>query len=118
MKNNGLEQSSPNETTPEQPSLEQRVYTVLAAVPPGSVVTYGQVAELAGLPRAARMVGRILGNLPKGTELPWHRVVNAAGKISLAEDSPSFKLQKARLQEEGVVLNNNRINLKKFNWQP
>jgi len=91
---------------------------VLAAVPSGSVVTYGQVAELAGLPRAARMVGRILGNLPKGTELPWHRVINAAGEISLAEDSPSFKLQKARLQEEGVVLNNNRVSLKKFNWQP
>jgi methylated-DNA-protein-cysteine methyltransferase-like protein len=94
------------------------VYLVLASVPSGSVVTYGQVAELAGLPRAARMVGRILGNLPKGTELPWHRVINAAGKISLAEDSPSFQLQKARLQEEGVVLNNNRVSLKKFNWQP
>jgi methylated-DNA-protein-cysteine methyltransferase-like protein len=91
---------------------------VLAAVPSGSVVTYGQVAELAGLPRAARMVGRILGNLPKGTELPWHRVINAAGKISLPEGSPSFKTQKARLQEEGVMLNNNRVSLKQFNWQP
>ena len=98
--------------------METRVYMVLASIPPGTVVTYGQVAALAGLPRAARMVGRILGNLPKGTELPWHRVINAAGKISLPEDSPSFKLQKARLQEEGVVLNNNRVSLKKFNWQP
>jgi len=128
MKNNGLnkpigkepalEHSSPDEPNPDEPNPEERVYMVLAAVPSGSVVTYGQVAELAGLPRAARMVGRILGNLPKGTELPWHRVINAAGKISLAEDSPSFKLQKARLQEEGVVLNNNRVSLKKFNWQP
>ena len=91
---------------------------VLASIPPGTVVTYGQVAALAGLPRAARMVGRILGNLPKGTELPWHRVINAAGKISLPADSPSFKLQKARLQEKGVVLSNNRGSLKKFNWQP
>ena len=128
MKNNGLskptgEESSlgaPSLETPssEEPSLETRVYMVLASIPPGTVVTYGQVAALAGLPRAARMVGRILGNLPKGTELPWHRVINAAGKISLPEDSPSFKLQKARLQEEGVVLNNNRVSLKKFNWQP
>ncbi len=123
MKNNGLSKPTgeePSLETPssEEPSMETRVYMVLASIPPGTVVTYGQVAALAGLPRAARMVGRILGNLPKGTELPWHRVINAAGKISLPEDSPSFKLQKARLQEEGVVLNNNRVSLKKFNWQP
>jgi len=133
MKNNGLHKPAKEEisreetildetilgeTILEQPSREEKVYMVLAAVPSGTVVTYGQVAELAGLPRAARMVGRILGNLPKGTALPWHRVVNAAGKISLPEDSPSFKTQKARLQEEGVVLNNNRVSLKKFNWQP
>ena len=123
MKNNGLSKPTgeePSLETPssEEPSMETRVYMVLASIPPGTVVTYGQVAALAGLPRAARMVGRILGNLPKGTELPWQRVINAAGKISLPEDSPSFKLQKARLQEEGVVLNNNRVSLKKFNWQP
>ena len=112
MKNNGLDKPAEEEPTPEE-----RVYMVLAAVPSGTVVTYGQVAELAGLPRAARMVGRILGNLPKGTQLPWHRVISAAGKISLAEDSPGFKLQKARLQEEGVVINNNRVSLKKYNWQ-
>lgn len=113
MKNNGSKQPAHDE-----PTMEQRVYMAVAAVPKGTVATYGQIAELAGLPRAARMVGRILGNLPKGTELPWHRVINAAGKISLAEDSPSFKLQKERLQEEGVVFNNHRISLKKFNWQP
>lgn len=112
------EQTSREEPILDQPSREEKVYMVLAAVPSGSVVTYGQVAELAGLPRAARMVGRILGNLPKGTELPWHRVINAAGKISLPEGSPSFKTQKARLQEEGVMLNNNRVSLKQFNWQP
>jgi len=118
MKNNGLNKLVDGESSLEEPSPEQRVYTALAAVPSGTVVTYGQLAELAGLPRAARTVGRILSNLPKETQLPWHRVVNAAGKISLAEDSPSFKVQKARLQEEGLVLNNNRVNLKKFNWQP
>ena len=128
MKNNGLHKPAKEETSHEetllgepildQPSREEKVYMVLAAVPSGTVVTYGQVAEMAGLPRAARMVGRILGKLPKGTELPWHRVVNTAGKISLPEDSPGFKTQKARLQEEGVALNNNRVSLKKFNWQP
>ena len=107
-----IEPSRIQESRLEEPTPEQRVYMVLAAVPSGTVVTYGQVAELAGLPRAARMVGRILSNLPKETELPWHRVINAAGKISLAEDSPSFKQQKARLEEEGVVLKNHRISLK------
>jgi methylated-DNA-protein-cysteine methyltransferase-like protein len=123
MKNNGLnkparEQANREEPVLDEPSREEKVYMVLAAVPSGSVVTYGQVAELAGLPRAARMVGRILGKLPRDTELPWHRVVNAAGKISLPEDSPGYKTQKARLQEEGLVLNNNRVSLKQFNWQP
>ena len=123
MKNNGLNKPAKEETSLEEPSLaqpsrEEKVFMVLAAVPSGSVVTYGQLADLAGLPRAARMVGRILGNLPKDTELPWHRVINAAGKISLAEDSQSVEVQKARLQEEGIVFNNNRVSLKKFNWQP
>lgn len=102
----------------EKALTESRVFTVLAAVPPGTVVTYGQVAKLAGLPNGARQVGRILGNLPRDTQLPWHRVINAAGKISLGEDSQGFEKQKARLQEEGIVFNNNRVSLKKYNWQP
>ena len=118
MKNNGLNRATREQPTPEQITREKSLYGVLAAVPPGRVVTYGQLAELAGLPGSARIVGRILSNLPEGTKLPWHRVINAAGKISLGEDNPSFKIQRARLQEEGVVLNNNRVSLKKFNWQP
>jgi methylated-DNA-protein-cysteine methyltransferase-like protein len=102
----------------EQPTTEQRVYLALTAVPSGKVITYGQLAELAGLPRAARLVGRILSNLPSDTSLPWHRVINAAGKISLSEENPSFKLQKNRLEEEGIVFTHNRVSLKKFIWQP
>lgn len=98
--------------------MESRVFTVLAAVPPGTVVTYGQVARLAGLPNGARQVGRILGNLPGDTQLPWHRVINAAGRISLEPHSQGYENQKARLQEEGIVFNNNRVSLKKYNWQP
>ena len=60
--------------------MESRVFTVLAAVPQGLAITYSQVARLAGLPNGARRVGRILGNLPGDTQLPWHRVINAAGK--------------------------------------
>ena len=97
---------------------EQRIYAVLAAIPSGAVVTYGQVAELAGLPRAARLVGRTLSKLPGDSTLPWHRVINASGSISLPEDSPGFERQKKRLQEEDVVVTGSRINLKKFRWQP
>lgn len=118
MKNTGRHQPVGKEPSLEHLTPAEKVYRVLAAVPAGRVITYGQLAELAGLPGAARMVGRILGNLPGKTQLPWHRVINAAGKISLAEDSPGFDLQKTRLQDEGVVLDNNRVSLKNFNWQP
>ena len=97
---------------------EQRIYAVLAAIPSGAVVTYGQVAELAGLPRAARLVGRTLSKLPGDSTLPWHRVINASGSISLPEDSPGFERQKKRLQAEDVVVTGGRIHLKTFRWQP
>jgi methylated-DNA-protein-cysteine methyltransferase related protein len=97
---------------------EQRIYAVLAAIPSGVVVTYGQVAELAGLPQAARLVGRTLRHLPEGSTLPWHRVINAAGKISLPPDSDSGKRQVACLQEEGLVVQGNRISLAKYQWRP
>lgn len=97
---------------------EQRIYAVLAAIPSGTVVTYGQVAELAGLPRAARLVGRTLSNLPGDSSLPWHRVINASGGISMPEGSPGFDRQKKRLQEEDVVVTGGRISLNQFRWQP
>ncbi len=97
---------------------EQRIFAVLAMVPIGAVVTYGQVAELAGLPRAARLVGRTLRNLPRDSNLPWHRVINSAGKISLPPDSDSFKKQKARLQDEGLLVDGCRISLAEYRWRP
>ena len=75
---------------------EQRIYAALAAIPCGRVVTYGQVGKLAGLPRGGRLVGRTLRNLPKDSSLPWHRVINAAGKITLPPASDSFERQTAR----------------------
>jgi methylated-DNA-protein-cysteine methyltransferase-like protein len=102
----------------KEPSREHKVYITLAEVPAGSVVTYGQLADLAGLPRAARLIGHILRNLPAETTLPWHRVINAAGKISLGPETESGLQQRALLQEEGVVFNNGRISLKQYRWQP
>jgi len=97
---------------------KQRIYAVLAAIPKGVVVSYGQVAELAGLPRAARLVGRTLSALPDDTQLPWHRVVNASGKISMPSNSPGGMQQKHRLALENVLVVDGRISLKLFRWQP
>jgi|TARA_B110000908_G_scaffold139561_1_gene166252 methylated-DNA-protein-cysteine methyltransferase-like protein len=97
---------------------KQRLYSIIQQIPKGCVATYGQVAQLAGLPGYARMVGRTLSQLPTGSQLPWHRVIAASGKISLPANSPSFIQQKQRLLDEGVRVNNNRINLSARQWQP
>ena len=97
---------------------KQRLYSIIQQIPKGCVATYGQVAELAGLPGCARMVGRTLSQLPTSSQLPWHRVIAASGKISLLENSDSFKEQKQRLVNEGLTVNKNRVNLRIRRWQP
>lgn len=95
---------------------KEAVYLALQQIPSGKVVTYGQLAQLAGLPGAARLAGSVLRDLPKGTRLAWHRVINAQGKLSLPLDSPSYREQIRRLTAEGVEINNGKINLKQFGW--
>lgn len=97
---------------------EIRLYTVIQGIPVGKVATYGQIASLAGLPGAARLVGKILSGLPADTSLPWHRVINAAGKISMPEDSDSFNEQKKRLTTENIILTGSQISLKQYLWKP
>lgn len=94
------------------------IMQVVHQIPAGNVATYGQVAELAGLPGAARLVGHTLKTLPSGSSLPWYRVINSSGKISLPHGSPGYQLQTERLQSEGVTLINGRVNLKRYRWQP
>ncbi|MFD2836355.1 MGMT family protein [Azotobacter vinelandii] len=96
----------------------QALYQTLAQVPPGQVVSYGYLAELAGLGRAARWVGRVLAQLPKDTRLPWHRVVAADGRLSLAPDTPAGEEQRARLRAEGLVIRNNRVDIRRHVWHP
>lgn len=98
------------------PGAPRGLYLVLAQVPPGQVVSYGQLAELAGLGRAARWVGRTLSQLPVDTRLPWHRVLGAGGRISLPADSPGGREQRARLREEGVLLHNDRVDIRRHGW--
>ncbi|MCU1738821.1 MULTISPECIES: MGMT family protein [Pseudomonas] len=104
----------------ESPAQMRRtaLYLTLAQVPEGRVVTYGQLAELAGLGRAARFVGRTLSQLPADTSLPWHRVLGAGGRISLPAGSPSGDEQRARLRTEGLTVLNNRVDIKRHGWRP
>lgn len=94
------------------------LYSTLAQVPEGKVVSYGQLAELAGLGRAARWVGRTLSQLPGDTRLPWHRVLGADGRISLPVGSPSGDEQRARLRMEGITIQNNRVDIRRHGWRP
>lgn len=96
----------------------EMLYAVLAQVPAGCVVTYGQLAELAGLGRAARWVGSQLGRLPEDSRLPWHRVINGTGRLSLSEGSASWLEQCRRLRDEGVEVNSGRVSLSRYRWQP
>jgi len=93
----------------DQLAPEERIWQVVAAIPRGSVATYGQVAALAGMPRHARLVGRTLANLPDGSRLPWHRVVNAALRISPRGDDRAMEEQRRRLRREGVTFVGPRI---------
>lgn len=93
-----------------------RICRVLAEIPRGYVITYGDLAEMAGYPRAARLAGQTLRKLPRGTRLPWHRVINAQGRISLPE--PAMQRQIERLQKEGITLLNGRVDLKTYRWNP
>ena len=96
---------------------KEAVLQAIHAIPKGRVATYGQIARMAGLGRAARFVGTTLRNLPTGSKIPWHRVVNSQGKISLPTNSEGYETQKQRLMKEDVVFNGERINLSLFGWQ-
>jgi len=94
------------------------IYEIVTAVPKGKVATYGQIARLAGLPGHARLVGYALHNLPDNSKVPWHRVVNSKGRISLGPDSLAGSLQRALLHSEGIALDKDQaVALGKFQWR-
>ncbi|MFE8073247.1 MGMT family protein [Marinobacteraceae bacterium S3BR75-40.1] len=97
---------------------EQAIWQVVHSIPPGRVATYGQIARLAALPGLARFVGRTLSRLPEGNSLPWHRVINAQGKISFPPHSTGAQEQTERLRAEGVEVRNGRISLARYGWEP
>ncbi|KXS50762.1 MAG: methylated-DNA-protein-cysteine methyltransferase related protein, partial [Marinobacter sp. T13-3] len=73
------------DTINQEPSREQKIWQVVAAIPEGKVASYGQIAAMAGLGRQARFVGRALGRLPAGHSIPWHRVIRSNGQIAFPE---------------------------------
>ncbi|PWB67718.1 DNA methyltransferase [candidate division GN15 bacterium] len=94
------------------------VKSILKKIPRGKVATYGQIAALAGNPRAARQVVRILHSSTEKDKLPWHRVVNSQRKIGLRPGS-GYELQQALLKKEGVSFGiGGRIDFERFQWRP
>lgn len=95
------------------------IYAVVRRIPPGRVATYGQVAALAGLPRHARQVGYALHALSDGSPVPWHRVINAQGRISERTEPGYDRLQRTLLESEGVEFQaSGCVSLPRFRWQP
>lgn len=96
----------------------EALYLSLASIPAGRVVSYGQLAEISGVPRGARWAARTLAQLPEDSRLPWHRVITASGRPGLGPDSPAGAEQRLRLREEGVSLTNDRVNMRQHGWHP
>ena len=96
-------------------SLQKRVHALVRRVPAGRVVTYGQVAALVGVPRAARAVGQAMRVCPSG--VPWHRVVNGRGAISRRGDGSGALSQRLLLEGEGVRFARGRVDLRHYGWR-
>lgn len=104
--------------TPARPSADARalILAVVRRIPRGRVCPYGNVAQVAGLPRRARLVGTVLRQGPAARGLPWHRVINASGRISFPVGSDAYALQRRRLEAEGIVFVGGRIDLQRYGW--
>ena len=98
------------------------VWATVKRIPRGKVATYGQIAALAGMPRHARQAGYALAATPENVKIPWHRVINAQGRVSLRLkhwDNGNDDLQRILLEAEGVTFDSSgRVDLKKFRWKP
>lgn len=102
-----------------QETSYERIWRVVARIPRGRVASYGQIAELAGLPRAARQVGYAMHALPAGSRVPWQRVVNAAGAVSSRAAPGAEDVQRLLLEREGVRFDaRGRIDLARYAWRP
>lgn len=107
------------QTMIQNKELAELILNVIIQIPKGKVASYGQVAKLAGLPKHARLVGRVLAQFDSENHIPWYRVINSQGKISLNNtDEQGRCIQSALLLSENVVVIDGKINLKEFQWLP
>jgi methylated-DNA-protein-cysteine methyltransferase related protein len=107
-------------SAPRPESSRQRIYAEVRKVPRGKVATYGQIALLAGLEGQARQVGYAMAALPSSSTVPWHRVINAHGRVSTrAGGAGGTIIQQQLLEREGVVFDDGgRVSLERFRWKP
>jgi methylated-DNA-protein-cysteine methyltransferase-like protein len=97
----------------------QRIYRVIARIPRGRVATYGQIAAMAGIAGKPRQVGYALRIMPEGDSVPWHRVVNAQGQVSLRSPAGMVDLQRQLLEREGIRFDDRgRLPLTQYRWAP
>ncbi len=100
-------------------SFRLQIYALVARIPPGQIMTYGQIAECLGTPRAARQVGYAMARCPSEAKLPWHRVINAKGEISRRANPGDEEYQRLLLEAEGVRFDQHgRIDLAVYRWDP
>ncbi len=99
-------------------STYEAFYAVVRRVPRGRVTTYGAVADAAGLRGRARQVGYAMAALPDGSQVPWHRVINARGEVSPRRGGSAFQsIQRTLLEAEGVEFDaRGRVDLQRFGW--
>lgn len=93
----------------------QRIWSIVQRIPPGSVASYGQIADLAGLPGRSRLVAKALQQAPM--PLPWHRVLRSSGQIAFTAGSEEATTQRALLLDEGILLKGYRVHAQYF-WRP
>jgi methylated-DNA-protein-cysteine methyltransferase related protein len=96
----------------------QHIWQTVLTIPAGKVASYGQIADLAGLPGRARLVGRCMAYAPAAMQVPWYRVLRANGQLAFKAGSNASLKQTGLLQEEGVAVIKNRVQMDEYRWQP
>jgi methylated-DNA-protein-cysteine methyltransferase-like protein len=96
----------------------ERIWKTVNSIPKGKVSSYGKIADFAGLPGRARLVGKSLAYVPDNYKVNWHRVLRSNGQLAFTKGSEQALKQTALLQEEGIAVFNNRVKMKDFGWVP